>query len=718
MSAVLPLPRGGTIVRTSAGLVQFGAPPETIKDALALGLEVPRIYVLPGTWFSRARGATCAELEFPAYYNYFLHGRRVTVVCDDAEQRRLHAVLREALLGPERYDLSRDFAPEVPRERWPDLGAECEWFRRGAGERGGSITVDDMVACQRYDARGEAQLGHGVVVRRALDDDGVARWHVLDGGRELAVVTDALPPAPAPIDRRARLPRDFRPPDLGVTVLGSSHGFDAGGRTTGFVLWLNRRGVLVDPPPDATAILRDAGVAPSQITSVILTHCHADHDSGVFQKLLEEGRCDLYTTPTILASFLRKWVAITGESEARLRRLFVFRPVTIGAPLTIHGGECRFFYSLHSIPTIGFECWLGGKSLVYSSDTMYDPRRIEEMHAAGALSASRRDQLLAFPWHHPLVIHEAGVPPIHTPLSVLAALDDATKRRLRLIHIAESELPAGQGLALARTGFEHTISLDVDTPEHAAALDALDALASIDLFQGLTVARCREFLTIARRETFAPGTLLIGEGEPGDRFYIVLAGQASLIKDGVHAASYRRGDFFGETALITGAPRSADVRARTELSVLAIDKYDFLGFLRGTALADALFRLAHNRALPSWELCGENPALVGLTASQRTQLQALFEHVALAPGDDLGEHAYLVDGARLVVVEGGEAITLGRAALVGDFDAIQGGVPSDAPPLEVIEAGDAYRLPAAALREFLARNPGLGLVLAGVRFVS
>jgi CRP-like cAMP-binding protein/phosphoribosyl 1,2-cyclic phosphodiesterase len=706
------LPRGGTVVRTRAGLVQFGAPPETIKDALAVAGEVPRVFVLPGTWFSKARGMTCAELEFPAYYHFFMHGRRLTVVCDETQRRRLHAILRESLFGPERYDLARDFAPEVPVDARPDLAAECEYFRRGGGRPQG-LTVDDLVDCRLYDDGGVAALEDGVTIRRVRAGEHAA-WLVREGERELCTIEEREPTRPE-VDRRARLPQSFQPPRFGVTVLGSSHGFDAGGKTTGFVLWLGKRGVLVDPPADATAILRDAGVPSTQVTSVILTHCHADHDSGVFQKLLEAGRCDLYTTPTILGSFLRKWVAITGQPEERLRRLFVFRPVIIGAPMTIHGAECRFFYSLHSIPTIGFACFTGGKSLVYSSDTMYDPPRIREMADKGVLSPARRDQLLAFPWHHSLVIHEAGVPPIHTPLAPLLALPAPVKKRLRLIHIAESDLPAGQGLELARTGFEHTISLQVAEPEHAAALDALDALAAIDLFRGLPIARCAEFLAVAHRVNIAAGTLVIGEGEPGDRFYIVLDGEAALIKDGALTRTYRRGDFFGETALLTGAPRSADVRARSSLSVLAIDKYDFLALLRDTDLVDALFRLAENRARPSWELMLENPALRALDSAQLTQLQTLLEHATLRPGEAMGGDAWLLDDAR-VRLRGDDTVDLGRGSLLGDIDGILEGKGGEL-PVEVTRTGGAYRLPAPALRKFLDENPGLQLVLAGTLFV-
>src|SRR6186713_2797485 len=103
MSApLLRLPRGGVIVETSAGRVQLGAPPETIKDAMEAGIDVPSTFVMPSTWFSRRRGTTTAELEFPVYYNWFLRSRKVTAVCDEDGRRRLRAILRESLFGPEK----------------------------------------------------------------------------------------------------------------------------------------------------------------------------------------------------------------------------------------------------------------------------------------------------------------------------------------------------------------------------------------------------------------------------------------------------------------------------------------------------------------------------------------------------------------------------------------------------------------------------------------
>ena len=97
-----------------------------------------------------------------------------------------------------------------------------------------------------------------------------------------------------------------------VTVLGSSHGFDPSGSTSGYVLWVNGKGIMIDPPPNSTVVLKENHIYPSMITAVLITHCHADHDAGTFQKLLQEGKVTLITTPTIFESFCRKYSALSG----------------------------------------------------------------------------------------------------------------------------------------------------------------------------------------------------------------------------------------------------------------------------------------------------------------------------------------------------------------------------------------------------------------------
>jgi phosphoribosyl 1,2-cyclic phosphodiesterase len=716
---VIRLPRGGAVVRTSAGPVQLGCPPETIKDILAAKLEVPSVFVLPMTWFASPRGLVLAEIEFPVYFNYFVLGRRITVVCDEEGRRRVRAILRESLFGPDVAD-ALDYDPSVPPEARADVVGEGRWFRRNEDDPARFTRLDEVVNFAVYDEAGRVALTPSVRVERRRGER--PRFAVLDGERVLADLDEGeLAPVPK---KRAASPRPFTPPTFGLTVLGASHGFDPRGRTTGFVLWANRRGVLVDPPTDATDLLAAAGVPAAAVDSVILTHCHADHDAGVLQKILEAGRVNLYTTPTILGSFLRKYVAVTGEPEERLRRLFIFRPVTIGAPARIHGAELRFFYSLHSIPTIGFEAFLGGQSFFYSADTLYDPARIEALHQEGVLAAGRRDQLCAFPRRHSIVVHEAGVPPIHTPVARLAALPEEAKRRLYLIHIAEADLPTGAGLRLVPVGFDATLALPVADHPYAEALQVLDALAGIDLLRDFPVERAREFLTIARRERHRAGALVIGQGQPGDLFYIIVAGEATVERGGVHVKTYRAGDFFGETALVTGQPRNANVFARTELDVLTVDKQDFLSFLRGTEVVGALIRLAKNRDLPSWDLIVENPVLRVLGTQQRIRLQAVLEHTSLEPGRVLwqpgaaAEAAWLLDDAVVELASDGHpAVTLGRAAFLGDGDAIVRG-RRHASRAACVRGGGAFRIAGEHIAELLETSPALYLALSGIEFVA
>ena len=58
---VVYLPRGGTVVNTVIGPIQFGIPPETIKDSINLGLTLPAYFVLPKQRFNLQMGINVAE---------------------------------------------------------------------------------------------------------------------------------------------------------------------------------------------------------------------------------------------------------------------------------------------------------------------------------------------------------------------------------------------------------------------------------------------------------------------------------------------------------------------------------------------------------------------------------------------------------------------------------------------------------------------------------
>jgi CRP-like cAMP-binding protein len=94
------------------------------------------------------------------------------------------------------------------------------------------------------------------------------------------------------------------------------------------------------------------------------------------------------------------------------------------------------------------------------------------------------------------------------------------------------------------------------------------------------------------REIYAPGTVIIRQGEPPDRFYIIIRGQAEVShqgQSGQRATVDRRvpGEYFGEIGLLHNQPRSATVAASAEgeLELLALNREDFLALIdesRGT----------------------------------------------------------------------------------------------------------------------------------------
>lgn len=171
----------------------------------------------------------------------------------------------------------------------------------------------------------------------------------------------------------------FHPPSFGLTILGNSHGFDKNGSTSGYVLWVNGRGIMIDPPPYSSATLEREGIRPQMIMAIIITHCHADHDAGAFQKVMTGARVAIITTPTIYDSFIRKYSALSSLRPTLLRHSHRHRPAIIGQPLRFQGAVFHFTYTLHTIPCISFKVEWRGRSIVFTGDHMNIPSTIDAL---------------------------------------------------------------------------------------------------------------------------------------------------------------------------------------------------------------------------------------------------------------------------------------------------------------------------------------------------
>ena len=77
------------------------------------------------------------------------------------------------------------------------------------------------------------------------------------------------------------------------------------------------------------------------------------------------------------------------------------------------------------------------------------------------------------------------------------------------------------------------------------------------------------------------GTVVIREGDAGDRFYAIVRGEVEATRAGSTLGRLTDGEGFGEIALLRDVPRTATVTTTTETRVLTIEREDFLLALSG-----------------------------------------------------------------------------------------------------------------------------------------
>jgi MFS family permease len=150
-------------------------------------------------------------------------------------------------------------------------------------------------------------------------------------------------------------------------------------------------------------------------------------------------------------------------------------------------------------------------------------------------------------------------------------------------------LPA---LALLAIPGLRRIDASVVVPERELAL-----LGTVAMFAPL---RPQVLESVARRASWvtAPaGTVLIAEGEPGDRYYVLASGRLEATQDGQHLRTMREpGDGVGEIALLFDVPRTATVTVAEDAELLALERVDFLTALTGhPEVARAAHRVADER---------------------------------------------------------------------------------------------------------------------------
>jgi uncharacterized membrane protein len=109
-------------------------------------------------------------------------------------------------------------------------------------------------------------------------------------------------------------------------------------------------------------------------------------------------------------------------------------------------------------------------------------------------------------------------------------------------------------------------------------------IKDIPLFGELDQQNLAGLRDVMQARHFMPGQVIIREGEAGDLFYIITEGtvQFSTVDAGGNELildEAEKGSFFGEISMLTGSPRSVRVRAKDQVSTLALGRDHFHEYL-------------------------------------------------------------------------------------------------------------------------------------------
>jgi CRP/FNR family cyclic AMP-dependent transcriptional regulator len=111
--------------------------------------------------------------------------------------------------------------------------------------------------------------------------------------------------------------------------------------------------------------------------------------------------------------------------------------------------------------------------------------------------------------------------------------------------------------------------------DHLIGKRHTDVLAQVPLFAGLPRRHLKKLAERADEVTFDPGSHIVEVNDPGSAFFVLVAGEAKVVRNGRTLGHLQPGDFFGEISLLDGGPRTASVIAETPVDAVRIFKKTF-----------------------------------------------------------------------------------------------------------------------------------------------
>jgi CRP-like cAMP-binding protein len=218
----------------------------------------------------------------------------------------------------------------------------------------------------------------------------------------------------------------------------------------------------------------------------------------------------------------------------------------------------------------------------------------------------------------------------------------------------------------------------------------IELLSKCDLLGHLPPEAIDKILVYVSERRVGAGEIIFHAGDPGDALYIVARGRVEVLQstggqaDEQRIAELDEGKAFGEMALLSGAPRTATVRAVTDGELLRIGKDDFDRLVASDReLALGLQRLSYERAISNLTTGGGDPgtwarvATMSLDRLSKRETDKMLTEVGHNAGIAivLGDLLDTIPGLLVVGAKFTNLQTLSLTVMMGIFI---GGIPESA----------------------------------------
>ncbi len=206
-------------------------------------------------------------------------------------------------------------------------------------------------------------------------------------------------------------------------------------------------------------------------------------------------------------------------------------------------------------------------------------------------------------------------------------------------------------------------------------VEASELIDALPMFDDIPVDALNDLAGRVRLLSLSNGRALFRQGDQPDAFYVVRRGAVEIVEEDPKTGIERqirmlgRGESFGELGLISGAARSATVRALGNAEVFEIDKGTF-----DRLLADMVHVPEFEPTMQQLAELSEMSCFAGLGTDQLAQLLDRGSWVPFRPGEeilregDVGDAFYAISSGQVDIVHDGTVVnTVGPGSYFGEI---------------------------------------------------